>query len=462
MTGRIGTRDSAITAATVVDLYLDHHATELSGSLVTFLDAYTSMSHELQHLSNPSGSFEDLQGLGEPKFMADGSAFAGSWGRPQRDGPALRAITLMLYMHAYNQTNPSEWAGGDQDSWYEKLYHASMPANSTIKADLEYVSHFWRESGFDLWEEVEGKHFFTAMVQLRALREGAKIARIFGDKGAARWYKKQAEELKGFMHLFWDDEKGHLVETLASDRTGLDCAIPLGAIHGTGEDGSPYPPYSDEVLVSVLGLIRDQRNRFPINKTPKRQCAAADTLSRFLGFLWSPLSASRGEDGAIEIDDLEGVGIGRYPEDVYDGIDMEGGNPWFLCTCSVAETLYRTAEHLESTGKLVVTERGLPFWRALLPDYGHLLWPGSYAATSMTSEKARIIDAAVDRLKEKGDSFMEVVKTHADAEGALSEQFDAITGFERGARDLTWSYGAFLQAARARRRALGRAWKSEL
>jgi glucoamylase len=33
----------------------------------------------------------------------------------------------------------------------------------------------------------------------------------------------------------------------------------------------------------------------------------------------------------------------------------------------------------------------------------------------------------------------------------MSEQFDRVTGYMRGAEDLTWSYGAFLQAVRARR-----------
>jgi hypothetical protein len=33
---------------------------------------------------------------------------------------------------------------------------------------------------------------------------------------------------------------------------------------------------------------------------------------------------------------------------------------------------------------------------------------------------------------------------------ALSEQFDATTGFEKSVRNLTWSYAAFLSAVRAR------------
>jgi glucoamylase len=54
-----------------------------------------------------------------------------------------------------------------------------------------------------------------------------------------------------------------------------------------------------------------------------------------------------------------------------------------------------------------------------------------------------------------GDQFLEVIKTHVDAEGSMSEQFDRVTGYMRGAEDLTWSYGAFLQAARARKVFMG-------
>jgi glucoamylase len=35
----------------------------------------------------------------------------------------------------------------------------------------------------------------------------------------------------------------------------------------------------------------------------------------------------------------------------------------------------------------------------------------------------------------------------------MSEQFHRVSGFMEGARDLTWSYGAFLQAVRARKAA---------
>jgi glucoamylase len=412
-----------------VQLYARNHTTPLATrQILPILESFADLSNRIQRTQNPSGAFSDLSSLGEPKFHADGTPFTGSWGRPQRDGPALRALTLMQYIRAYNASHPALWTESSSNP-YADLYNAALPPGSVVKADLEYVARYWRESGFDLWEEVQGLHFFTAMVQLRALREGAVLANAFADFGAARWYAGQAAALEDLVRQFWSQDKGHIVATLDSERSGLDCGVLLGSLHGsTSESAGPFPPHSDEILLSLLGLVRDQRRRFPINSVPISPHAAASSD-----------------------DDLAGVGIGRYPEDVYDGYGSSpaGGNPWFLCTATVAEILYRAAAHLQSAQHLNVTARGAPFWRALLGNAVDV------AAEQVHDAHSSVFNAALIRLRESGDSFLAKIRTHADAEGALSEQFDRVDGFERGARDLTWSYGAFLQAAVARREVLG-------
>lgn len=494
----VGVRDAAITSSTLVSSFLDDPTSDVSSDIATFLDEYAALSKRIQHAPNPSGSFEDLSSLGEPKFNADGSPFEGSWGRPQRDGPALRAIALMEWLRAWNSTNPQLWTDGKPETqdWFDRLYYPELPANSAVKADLEYVSHLWPESGFDLWEEIQGRHFFTAMVQLRSLHEGARLADVFDDPGAARWYREQETKLRGFMHLFWDNKKGHLVETLAGDRSGLDCGVLLGAIHGLGEDeDSPYPPWADEVLATLHGLVKDQRERFPINSSPGMQRKSRRTkvtplqrLSKWFSyFSTSPAVSILEHDYYDDHNDsyvLRGVGVGRYPEDVYDGIGSNGGNPWFLCTSAVAETLYRTASHLSSTSTLAITNVSLPFWRSILPESSPLrqsLQIGTYNAGSGARPNSNHVEAktyavALHRLRRIADSFLDVVKTHTAGDGSLSEQFDSITGFERGARDLTWSYGAFLDALRARKTLLSKlgmeipkarrhswwGWKSEM
>ena len=53
------------------------------------IENYIAAQASLQTVSNPSGGLSS-GGLGEPKFNVDKTAFTGAWGRPQRDGPALR------------------------------------------------------------------------------------------------------------------------------------------------------------------------------------------------------------------------------------------------------------------------------------------------------------------------------------------------------------------------------------
>lgn len=83
------TRDSALTMKVLVDMFKNGDT-----SLQTVIEDYINAQAYLQAVSNPSGGLSS-GGLGEPKFNVDETAFTGSWGRPQRDGPALRATALI-------------------------------------------------------------------------------------------------------------------------------------------------------------------------------------------------------------------------------------------------------------------------------------------------------------------------------------------------------------------------------
>lgn len=85
------TRDSALTMKVLIDQFKNGDT-----SLLTVIEEYISAQAYLQTVSNPSGSLSS-GGLGEPKFNVDESAYTGSWGRPQRDGPALRATALIAF-----------------------------------------------------------------------------------------------------------------------------------------------------------------------------------------------------------------------------------------------------------------------------------------------------------------------------------------------------------------------------
>lgn len=86
------TRDSALTAKVLIDLFKNGD-TDLLDVIVEYIDAQAY----IQKVSNPSGDLSSGAGLGEPKFNVDETAYTGSWGRPQRDGPALRATALIAF-----------------------------------------------------------------------------------------------------------------------------------------------------------------------------------------------------------------------------------------------------------------------------------------------------------------------------------------------------------------------------
>lgn len=405
--------------------YADQKAQNLT--LQNIILDYIDASRILQRVSNPSGDFSTLEGLGEPKFHVNGSAFNENWGRPQRDGPALRSIAIINYVDTQIKFNTSARYEDFRDIF-----------ESMIRPDLDYVGLKWSYDGFDLWEEVAGKHFFTSMSQRRSLLAGSKLADALGYHNEAVFYATQADYLESFIKdYYYDERKGHLVETFGrSSRSGLDSALFLGSIHaldilewdGEADEKALYPPYSDELIASLAMYIGDMRLRYPIN---------AVRLRMFESF---GINTS-----------MVGVGVGRYPEDIYNGVDTSLGNPWFLCTATVSQTLYLLADYLYTrpdSYNLALNHNTLPLLGMFLDPTSGFDWT---QPTFTLSRKDPSYDNVVRDLLAYGDSFLDVIREHTDGEGHMSEQFSRWDGYMKGAERLTWSYGAFWAAARQRR-----------
>lgn len=388
---------------------------------------YINASSIIQRVSNPSGDFSTLEGLGEPKFNVNGTAFTLNWGRPQRDGPALRSIAIINYVNTQMKYNQSATYDDFRDIF-----------ESMIRPDLDYVGLKWGYDGFDLWEEVSGKHFFTSMCHRRSLLAGSKLADAMGYHYEAVFYATQADYLTTFItDYYYDERKGHLVETFGrSSRSGLDSALFLASIHGLdildwngeADEKAIYPPYADEVLSSLSQYIGDMRLRYPIN------------LSRLKTFEQKGVNSS-----------LVGIGVGRYPEDIYNGVGTSIGNPWFLCTATVSHTLYLLADYLYTRPNsfvLKVTSHTLPLLGMFLDKIEGFDWsrPSFSLARSDPS-----YDLVVRSILAYGDSFLDVIREHTDGEGNMSEQFSRYDGYMKGAEKLTWSYGAFWSAVRQRK-----------
>lgn len=387
------TRDGALTAKILVDEFRGGD----SSLLTTIVDYVDAMAY-LQTVSNPSGGLLDGTGLGEPKFNVDLTAFTGAWGRPQRDGPALRATALI-----------------DLGEWLVENGYSSTASDiiwPIISNDLAYVAEYWNQTGFDLWEEIDGSSFFTLAVQHRALTEGANFASLIGQ--SCPNCESQAPQILCFLQSFWNGEFITANINVNDGRSGKDCNSLLGSIHTFDPDAacddSTYQPCSGRALANHKVVTDSFRSIWPINSG---------------------------------IPESEAVSVGRYPEDTF-----YGGNPWFLCTAAAAEQLYDALYQWNKLGSLTITDTSLAFFQALYSSAA----TGTYAASS--SEYSGIVSA----IETYADGYMSIVEAHAMTNGSLSEEFLNTDGYQTSARDLTWSYASVLSANNRRNGVVPPSW----
>lgn len=239
-------RDSSLTMDVVVSFY--DAATD-----ATAIKAYETLLFEYAHAGAVEQTDPDLiTGLGEPKFELNNSAFTGPWGRPQNDGPATRAITLMEFATAYLAKS------GDINTVKAKIYDSTAhPLDAPVMKDLLFVANNWTAPSFDLWEEEEADHFYTRMVQRRALVLGAAFATKMGDSATASKLSAQIPAITASLSQFWDQGRNLLLyeygPVLRGKASYKDIAVVLGVIHGyAGDDVYGYT--NDEVLATAFQI----------------------------------------------------------------------------------------------------------------------------------------------------------------------------------------------------------------
>lgn len=264
------TRDSALVFKMLVDQFLAGN-TKLESKIQDYISAQAG----LQTVNNPSGGL-CTGGLGEPKFMVDLTAFTGAWGRPQRDGPALRATAMIAYANYL--------IGKGQTSTVSSIIWP------IVQNDLSYVTQYWNQTGFDLWEEINSSSFFTTGVQYRSLVEGSALAAKVGS--SCPNCDSQAPNLLCFLQSYWTGS--YALSNTGGGRSGKDANSILTSIHlfdpAATCDSNTFQPCSDKALANHKVVTDSFRSIYQVN---------------------SGIAAG------------SGVAIGRYPEDVY-----QGGNPW--------------------------------------------------------------------------------------------------------------------------------------
>src|SRR5271155_853818 len=143
------------------------------------------------------------------------------------------------------------------------LYNPSLPANSTIKADLEYISNHWPDFNYDTWEESGAMgHFFNLILTKEALATGGRLARHLNDPVAAQWYELQLPEVTEYLERFWYEKDGYIKSSIDHQRgvewktKNLDSAVLISVLFAnSSRDEDPYSISSPLQLTHVNGSI---------------------------------------------------------------------------------------------------------------------------------------------------------------------------------------------------------------
>jgi glucoamylase len=269
-----------------------------------------------------------------------------------------------------------------------------------IDANLNFLQNAYPSQTYNLWEEEYGYSFFTRSVQLRCFQ--AIAANTIGVT-VPTWLPDALTWLISALESHWNGEVYASVLPVPTDYR------------------APYDPNIDIVQAAIYGAESVTDPKLLATAAALR-AQWADPGSKY----FYPVNAA---DSAAGLGPL----LGRYPGDVYDGDtdQLVGDHPWALTTANFAELYYRVAAKIRSSQTVAAD----PLSAAFLSQVG---------VTAATAP----LDA-VAALRSAGDAMLRAVVYHSD-HFELSEQFDAVTGFEKSVSNLSWSYAAFLSAVRAR------------
>jgi glucoamylase len=332
--------------------------------------------------------------LGEARCNPDGTLDFISWPRPQNDGPALRALSVLRYRRSVLA----------EDGDTRKLLYA------LASGDLDYTLHHRAMPCFDIWEEELCHPYYTRLVQRAALLEGAAWARELGDGDGGQRYDTAAHELAGALDAYWSQASGHYLSRMGAaggdPNKALDSASLLAVLHAALPAG-PHSILDPRVHATCEQLEALFNAGYPINR---------------------------------QLQPGLGPALGRYKGDVY-----YRGGAWYVCSLGFAEFYFRLADAVGRGAVVEVTPQNERFLAAA----GLERRPGREPAPLDASTRKRLFLG----LLHKGDAIMATVQRYTPASGEMSEQFDQETGAQRSAKNLSWSYAAFVTAFAARKRA---------
>ena len=233
---------------------------------------YIEIESKLQKL-------ETISGLGEPKYNINCTAFNGSWGRPQNDGPALRGIILFQIIELFSYK-------------YETIIQQLILP--IIIRDLEYTLNNYRKVSFDIWEEKKGWHFYTRLVQLKFLKDCIKNHEYLNNSF-------NLEEVKVIYSKLLESTKDHLNGE---------------SIISSFDEGGQIIKYEDSANILALSHINYDEELLEIFKIEYIRSNCDELLKYF---------RDKYNDPELKL-------IGRYKDDKY-----YNGQIWIICSLALAQ-----------------------------------------------------------------------------------------------------------------------------
>ncbi len=209
--------------------------------------------------------------VGETRVNPDASLDISSWARPQYDGPALRALTLLRWLRL---------------DAVARAPQSRLP--TLLGSDLDFIARHWREPSFDIWEEEKGRHYYTLCVSAAALAAGAAWLQTQQQQQLAQRYAAEAHSIRTALDDFWDAERGYIKSRLGVEQAAgasktvdreLDIAVVLAAIHGGGEGAHSAQDPRLQATLTRLELLFDAA--YEINHG--RPAARAPAMGRYAG-----------------------------------------------------------------------------------------------------------------------------------------------------------------------------------
>ena len=425
------------------------------------MQSYIKWVHGTQFASDPN----NIDVRGEPKFFLGfggtmGDVYNKPWMRPQNDGCALRSIAAMLFAKQL-------LAAGQKQYVAENIW-TGTPDKPGVQRDLQYVVQVWPDDSGDPWEEVRGQVFFDKFAMRLALLMGAELATEFGNTTAATLYTSTAKAIEAnILSVHWNPSQGIIMEV--PNIRPLDSATHLGVLYGYAGDG--FLACSSEKVQSSVGVL----------------------VSSFASYSLFQVNAADSAAG------LPGLLVGRYLNDHYNGgnpSQPSDGNPWVLCTASLADVYYRAAAEHAAAGAVAFTDLNARFFTQVM-DFaaGTRGWrlqqqqqqqqqqtgataapavpAGAFAAASKLDAELRAAiagrmtlsqdDEATSQLFARllasvvlsGDGILLRLRHHVEPlDFHLPEELNKDTGASQGAHDLTWSYGTVIGAMNSRANAV--------